>query len=310
MAFLFIKQKLFPSKKPDQILSVKPLLSDMHGDETLIGDSERDLESQSGRSYDTFGRRPSNDDSTTTATSNSSARVRINPRIVSDAILGLSDGLTVPFALSAGLSALGNTKVVVLGGLAELAAGAISMGLGGYVGAKSEAESYEATVRETQHLIETDSQETRAMVRETFAPYGLSDLAIADIERDLHASHDRLLEFLLAFHHREAAPDCNQAWTSALTLALGYFIGGFIPLIPYFIVSQVLDALYWSAGVMAITLLVFGYVKTCVVRGWSGRGNVTAAIWGGVQMCCVGGLAAGAAIGLVRLIDTSGGVTN
>jgi VIT1/CCC1 family predicted Fe2+/Mn2+ transporter len=111
----------------------------MDDDETIIGGSERDLESQSGRSYDTFGRRPSNDESTTTTMSNSSIRARINPRIVSDAILGLSDGLTVPFALSAGLSALGNTKVVVLGGLAELAAGAISMGLGGYVGAKSEA---------------------------------------------------------------------------------------------------------------------------------------------------------------------------
>lgn len=108
----------------------KRLLTHM-GDE----DPEHDIESQS-RSYDTFGRCNSNDESTT---SSSSTRARINPRIVSDAILGLSDGLTVPFALSAGLSALGNTKVVVLGGLAELAAGAISMGLGGYVGAKSEA---------------------------------------------------------------------------------------------------------------------------------------------------------------------------
>lgn len=100
------------------------------------------------------------------------------------------------------------------------------------------------------------------MVRETFSPYGLSDSAVADITRDLHASQDRLLEFLLAFHHREMAPDCNQAWTSAITLALGYFIGGFIPLIPYFIVQQITIALYWSIGVMAITLLVFGYVKT------------------------------------------------
>lgn len=166
------------------------------------------------------------------------------------------------------------------------------------------SESYETTVRETKQLITTDSYETRAMVRETFAPYGLSDSAIADITRDLHLSNDRLLEFLLAFHHRETAPDCNQAWTSAITLALGYFVGGFIPLIPYFIVSQVMAALYWSIGVMAITLLVFGYVKTCVVRGWSGRDNVWAGIWGGVQMCCVGGVAAGAAIGLVQLIDT------
>ena len=153
-------------------------------------------------------------------------------------------------------------------------------------------------------MIKTDPQETRALVRETFVPFGLSEAAISDINRDLHLSDDRLLEFLLAFHHRETEPDCNRAWISAVTLALGYFVGGFIPLIPYFIVDQVMVALYWSIGLMAITLLVFGYVKTCVVRGWSGRDNVWAGVWGGIQMCCVGGVAAGAAIGLVQLIDT------
>lgn len=168
------------------------------------------------------------------------------------------------------------------------------------------SESYEATVRETQALIKSDPLETESMVRETFAPYGLSPTAIEDITRDLHASQDRLLEFLLAFHHRESAPDCNQAWISAVTLALGYFVGGFIPLIPYFIVSQVMTALYWSIGVMGITLFAFGYTKTSVVRGWCGRDNIIAGIWGGVQMCFVGGVAAGAAIGLVRLIDTGG----
>lgn len=111
----------------------KPLLARTDDEDTIRGDSDQELESQSGRSYDTFGR-----DESTSGNSGTS-RARINPRIVADAILGLSDGLTVPFALSAGLSALGDTKVVVLGGLAELAAGAISMGLGGYVGAKSEA---------------------------------------------------------------------------------------------------------------------------------------------------------------------------
>ncbi|KAJ5905417.1 Vacuolar iron transporter cccA [Penicillium subrubescens] len=296
MALLFLKQKLFPGQETK--MHSKPLLARIDDEETIRGDSDQDIESQ--RSYDTFGRCVSNDGST----SSSTTRSRINPRIISDAILGLSDGLTVPFALSAGLSALGNTKVVVLGGLAELAAGAISMGLGGYVGAKSEAESYEATVRETRELIESDPSETHNIVRDTFAPYGLSPSAINDITRDLHASHERLLEFLLAFHHRETAPDCNQAWISALTLAIGYFVGGFIPLIPYFIVSQVMTALYWSIGVMGVTLLVFGYVKTCVVRGWTGHDNVVAGIWGGVQMVCVGGVAAGAAIALVRLIDT------
>ncbi|KAJ6126895.1 hypothetical protein N7523_002507 [Penicillium sp. IBT 18751x] len=305
MALLFLKKKLFPAQESN--LSSKPLLARIDDDDTIRGDLEPDLESQTGQSYNTFRRCNSNDGSTVASdSSGNSTRARINPRIISDAILGLSDGLTVPFALSAGLSALGNTKVVVLGGLAELAAGAISMGLGGYVGAKSEAESYEATVRETQALIDSDSQETQDMVRETFAPYGLSNIAIEDITRDLHASHERLLEFLLTFHHRESAPDCNQAWISAVTLAIGYFVGGFIPLIPYFIVSQVITALYWSIGVMGVTLFAFGYIKTCIVRGWHGRENITAGIWGGVQMCFVGGIAAGAAIGLVHLIDTGG----
>jgi hypothetical protein len=153
MALLFLKQKLFPTKgkqprsdnygslisalyrsiQPNRA-TVKPLLSASDSD-TLGSDAEQDLEAQ--RSYRTF--HPPRSDSDSVSSSSSTPRSRINPRIISDAILGLSDGLTVPFALSAGLSALGNTKVVVLGGLAELAAGAISMGLGGYVGAKSEA---------------------------------------------------------------------------------------------------------------------------------------------------------------------------
>ncbi|KAJ5899019.1 hypothetical protein N7495_003763 [Penicillium taxi] len=306
MALLFIKKKLFPTQEYQNITS-KSLLSHSDDEETIRGDSDRDVESQSTRSYDTFGRdmgMPNVDTASTSSSSGVSTRSRINPRIISDAILGLSDGLTVPFALSAGLSALGNTKVVVLGGLAELAAGALSMGLGGYVGAKSEAESYETTVRETQALIESNPEETQSMVREVFAPYGLCNSAVDNIIFDLHASQERLLEFLLAFHHCESAPDGNQAYISAITLALGYFVGGFIPLIPYFIAVQVQIALYWSIGVMAVTLLAFGYVKTCVVRGWTGRDNILAGVWGGIQMCLVGGIAAGAAIGLVRLIDT------
>ena len=103
-------------------------------------------------------------------------------------------------------------------------------------------------------------------------------------------------------HHKESAPDCNQAWISAVTLAVGYFVGGFIPLIPYFVVDQVIAALYWSIAVMAVTLLAFGYIKTSIVRGWSGRDNILAGVRGGIEMCFVGGAAAGAAIGLVKLI--------
>ncbi|KAL5000473.1 VIT family-domain-containing protein [Aspergillus recurvatus] len=312
MALLFIKQKLFPERrtKLSQSSYRKPLLStDEHDDDSDTitngnGNMDHDVESQRSRTYHTFrDPSPSSSNYDVESTGSSTTRSRIDPRIVSDAILGLSDGLTVPFALSAGLSALGNTKVVVLGGLAELAAGAISMGLGGYVGAKSEAESYQTTVRETTELIDSSPSETQAIVYDIFASHGVPDDAIAPINASLHASRDRLREFLITFYHKESEPDCNQAWTSAITLALGYFIGGFIPLIPYFFVNQVLVALYCSVAVMAVTLLVFGYIKTAVVRGWSGRENILAGVKGGIQMVVVGGVAAGAAIGLVRLIN-------
>ncbi|KAK2855522.1 hypothetical protein FQN49_005111 [Arthroderma sp. PD_2] len=268
------------------------------------GSSQADTEGQDFTPYRTFP--PSPSESRDSADSAISTRARVNPKIVSDAILGLSDGLTVPFALSAGLSALGDTKVVVVGGLAELVAGAISMGLGGYVGARSEVEAYEATVRETKHLVRASPVETMNIIREVFAPYNLPDEPVARMSNILHDSPQKLLDFLLTFHHKESKPKCNQAWISAITLALGYFIGGFIPLIPYFLVKHVLVALYYSIGIMGVTLLLFGYVKTCVVRGWAGRDNVVAGIKGGLQMIVVGGLAAGASIALVRAINPTG----
>ncbi|EAS31553.3 calcium transporter [Coccidioides immitis RS] len=300
--FLVLKRLLLgpsPPSTQDRLrkrLEQRQLLSD-EGESSLQNGQSRRLLDLEAQTYDTF------DDNA----SNASTRSRINPRIISDAILGLSDGLTVPFALSAGLSALGNTKVVVLGGLAELAAGAISMGLGGYVGAKSEMESYQATRRETEELIDAAPEETATRVRQVFAEFGVPDSVVEDISNKLHDSPNLLMGFLLKFHHGEAEPNCNQAWISAITLALGYFVGGFIPLIPYFYIDKVLVALYWSIGVMGVTLLVFGYIKTCIVRGWYGRDNIIAGIKGGLQMILVGGLAAGAAIALVRAIDQGAG---
>ena len=149
--------------------------------------------------------------------------------------------------------------------------------------------------------------ETMDIVRDIFAPFKIPEAAVTETSAALRDSPDRLKEFLLTFHHKQTEPDTNQAWISAVTLALGYFIGGFIPLIPYFCVDSVLIALYYSIGVMGVTLAVFGYIKTCIVRGWSGRENVIAGIKGGLQMIVVGGLAAGAAIALVRAIDHAGG---
>ena len=107
----------------------------------------------------------------------------------------------------------------------------------------------------------------------------------------------------MKFHHCALEPPTNRAFTSALTIALGYFIGGFIPLLPYFFAANVLSGLYVSVGVMALALFAFGYGKTCVVAGWSGSRRVWQGVCGGLQMVVVGGVAAGAAMGLVMAFN-------
>ncbi|KAK4943212.1 Protein ccc1 [Elasticomyces elasticus] len=233
------------------------------------------------------------------------SHLRLDARVVSDAILGLSDGLTVPFALTAGLTALGDTRLVILGGLAELVAGAISMGLGGYVGAKSEIESYNATDRSCNDLILQEADTARDYVQEYFEQFGLSTEDTKRVAGHIKASTPGLKEFLMQNHFHAAKPDTGRPYLSALTLGFSYFIGGFLPLIPYFIVPRdnVLAGLLWSMGFMCVVLLIFGYMKTGVVRGWTGKENYQACSGGALQMLVVGIIAAGAAVGLVRLIN-------
>ncbi|KAJ5643786.1 Vacuolar iron transporter cccA [Penicillium longicatenatum] len=225
----------------------------------------------------------------------------IDGRTVSDAIIGLSDGMTVPFALTAGLSALGDTKVVVFGGMAELIAGAISMGLGGYLGAKSEEESYKATLKETQTQTMTDPASVTGTISEIFEPYELPSELVSQLTQHLSAS-PLLPSFLMNFQHTLPEPSESRAVICALTIALGYFIGGFVPLLPYFFVGphEAFVALRWSIATMVIALFIFGYGKTCFVSGWRGRRNIRKGVVGGIQMVLVGGLAAGSAMGLVK----------
>ncbi|CAG8408236.1 unnamed protein product [Penicillium salamii] len=229
-----------------------------------------------------------------------SARL-IDGRTVSDAIIGLSDGMTVPFALTAGLSALGDTKVVVFGGLAELIAGAISMGLGGYLGAKSEEESYNATLKETKAQTLTDPASVSETISDIFEPYELPSELVAQLKHHLSDSPN-LPSFLMNFQHTLPEPSDSRAVMCALTIALGYFIGGFVPLVPYFFVgpTDAYIALRWSILIMVIALFAFGYGKTCFVSGWHGRQNVRKGLIGGIQMVLVGGIAAGSAMGLVK----------
>ncbi|SPO02670.1 related to uncharacterized membrane protein [Cephalotrichum gorgonifer] len=240
----------------------------------------------------------------------SKKRRRIDPRIISDATIGLSDGLTVPFALTAGLSALGDTRVVIYGGFAELIAGALSMGLGGYLGAKSEMASYRESRATTESHISNDPVAVRSDIRSVFEPFGLPHPAVDVLVDHLSTSPD-LTDFLMKFQHSAVEPAESRPLTSGLTIAMGYFLGGFIPLVPYLFVDNVLTGLYISVGVMALTLFAFGYVKTCVVAGWSGSRRVWEGVAGGAQMVVVGGVAAGAAMALVmafnRLSEPDGG---
>lgn len=174
----------------------------------------------------------------------------------------------------------------------------------------NDSESYQATLLETEELVSTSPVKTASLVHEILSPFALSDSTIAETTTTLQQNPKTLVRFLMNFHHKESAPDASRAYTCALTLALGYFCGGFVPLVPYFCVGpeEVITALIWSASVMAVTLFLFGYVKTCVVRGsWFSRSDIFAGVGSGCQMCLVGLVAAGAAVLLVRGIEGVGG---
>ncbi|KAI7087028.1 hypothetical protein KC356_g4548 [Hortaea werneckii] len=223
---------------------------------------------------------------------------RINPRIVSDATIGLSDGLTVPFALTAGLSALGDSKIVIYSGFAELVAGGISMGLGGYLGAKSEAEAYRAALTETREIVSQDPQKAVSLVRATFSSFEFSDLAISEILSSLLASPERLVDFLMKFHHQlvEADHAPSRAYVCGVTIAFGYVVGGLLALLPYLLLPRIQDAFWGSAIVMTVALFGFGWFKTAVV----GERDVVVCLKNGLQMMVLGGIAAGAAVGCVK----------
>ncbi|KAK9235354.1 VIT family-domain-containing protein [Lipomyces kononenkoae] len=291
------------------MVSLKTLLSHvLSGSATNSGDAEKearyslrkdscDLELEAGLD--------------STGVQSSSREMRsfkvVYARILSDAIIGLSDGLTVPFALTAGLSTLEDTKVVVFGGLAELIAGAISMGLGGYLAAKSEEESYRATLKQTREQTVTDLSSAAAIISDLLAPYDIPSTIVADLTAYLSASPN-LDSFLMTFYHTLPKPSESRALNCALTIGLSYFVGGFVPLLPYFFVGphDALFALRWSISIMIVFLFIFGYGKTCVVSGWRGAQNVRSGLIGGVQMVLVGGIAAGSAMALVKAFQALG----
>ncbi len=216
--------------------------------------------------------------------------------VVRDVVIGMSDGLTVPFALAAGLSgAVDNSRIIVVAGLAEIAAGSIAMGLGGYLAAKSDAEHYVSErLREEREVEEIPEEEARE-VQKVFADYGLSPEESVPVIQAMTRKPKEWVDFMMRFELGLEEPDPKRAHRSAFTIAASYVAGGFIPLSPYMLLHSARTALLWSVAVTLIALGVFGYIK--------GRFTGSRAFRSASQTVVIGGLAAGAAFLLAKLIS-------
>ena len=214
---------------------------------------------------------------------------------VRDIVIGMSDGLTVPFALAAGLSgAVESSGIIVTAGLAEVAAGAIAMGLGGYLAARTDVEHYISERSREEREVEEMPEKEAAEVADVLRFYGLEEDKVATVVSSIRADKKRWVDFMMRFELGLEEPDPKRASRSAFTIAASYIAGGLVPLTPYFIFHSVHTALIGSVIVTLLALLVFGYIK--------GRFTTTKPFRSAWQTVIVGGLAAAAAFGIAKAI--------
>jgi VIT1/CCC1 family predicted Fe2+/Mn2+ transporter len=216
---------------------------------------------------------------------------------VRDVVIGMADGLTVPFALAAGLTgtAAATSKLVVIAGLAEIAAGSIAMGLGGYLAARTDRDHYASErARELRETVELPQKE-RDEVAEVFRGFGMTEQHIAPVVAAISADQDRWVDFMMRFELGFEKPDPLRARNSAVTIALSYILGGMVPLSSYMLLDNLQTALLASVAVTLLALCAFGYFK--------GKMTGIPPLLGGFQTVVIGGLASAAAFGLARWIS-------
>ena len=208
--------------------------------------------------------------------------------VIRDVVIGMADGLTVPFALAAGLSgSVPTTTLVVTAGIAEVAAGSIAMGLGGYLAARTEREHYMSELsREHREIVELPDRE-REEVADVFREWGLSGESLQHAVDAVSNDRERWVQFMMRYELGLEEPDPKRARNSSLTIGISYIVGGIIPLFPYMVVSQQSTALLISIVVTLIALFIFGYVK--------GRFTGDKPFRSAFQTALVGGVAAGVA---------------
>lgn len=216
--------------------------------------------------------------------------------VVRDIVIGMSDGLTVPFALAAGLTGLvASSHIIVTAGLAEIAAGSIAMGLGGYLAARGDAEHYASERLREEREVEIVPEKEKAEVAEVFEAYGLTPDEAGPVVEALSRRPKAWVDFMMRFELGLEEPDPKRALQSALTIAGSYIVGGFIPLTPYIILTDSQQALGWSIAVTLVALAVFGFFK--------GKATGIVPLRSAIQTVVIGGVAAAAAFVIARLFS-------
>ena len=215
--------------------------------------------------------------------------------VVRDTVIGMADGLTVPFALAAGLSgAVVSTGIIVTAGLAEIVAGSIAMGLGGYLAGKSDAEHYDSEYKRELYEIEKLLDHEKDEVLEILETYGLTREEGTPIVESLATRPTDFADFMMRFELGLEKPNPKRALTSGATIGGAYIFGGMIPLMPYILVAEAHEALKWSVGITVIALFIFGYIK--------GQFTGSKPLKSAVQTCLIGSIAAAVAFFIARLI--------
>jgi VIT1/CCC1 family predicted Fe2+/Mn2+ transporter len=217
--------------------------------------------------------------------------------VLRDVVIGMSDGLTVPFALAAGLSgAVSSTNLIIIAGLAEIAAGSIAMGLGGYLAGKTEVDHYNSELKREYDEVETVPEMEKQELRTFFSSLGLSHEVREQAVEEVSKDKEKWVELMMKYELGLEKPDPRRAKKSAFNIGFSYIVGGLIPLSPYFFVSSGMQGLKISTLITLICLFVFGYFKSKLtgVNRWEGA----------LRVMIIGAVAAGCAFAIARLIQT------
>ncbi|MCU0441615.1 MAG: VIT1/CCC1 transporter family protein [Bacteroidia bacterium] len=216
---------------------------------------------------------------------------------VRDMVIGLSDGLTVPFALAAGLTgAIQQNDLIVTAGMAEIVAGSIAMGLGGYLAGKTEIEHYDAELKREYAEVEQFPEKEKQEVTEVLESFGLSETDAQTVVNSLSKDKHKWVQFMMRFELGLEKPDLNRARTSALTIGLSYIAGGIVPLSAYFFTPTANQGLIYSCVITGIALFGFGYLKSAIIG--------QSPIWGALRITGIGALAAASAYAIAHLFQS------